>query len=409
MERLSLSAVNSYLAGRQHLMPASPSRETPPVAGDVVQVTRDIVALHATVPTGPYLSLWARLPGFRREALDEALYKRRSLVRLLCMRTTLHAVPSDELPFFFQAYVDLPLPSELRDPASLLVLAGLCGEEDAGAMLQDLQARVLAFLAGQGPATVRQLSGAVPEFKAKVRYSTGRSYEGEFSVGSRLVPTLCARGLLVRAHVRGTWRSNLYEYAALSDWLPDVDLGPVSPRAARTWLVRCYLAAFGPTNFDDVCWWTGLTGGRAREALEPLAPEVVEVAIEGLGDGYLMLAADAQSLRDVTAPETPLVSFLPSLDPYIMGYGDRRRFLAPEHQAKVFDRAGNAMPTVWAGGRVVGAWGQRVDGSVVYGLFEPVQEGVQDLLAAEASRLEAFLDGEYLRPRSHTPFTRALA
>ena len=42
--------VNSYLAHKQHLLPASH-------LSDVVQVTRDIVALHATGATGPYLSL----------------------------------------------------------------------------------------------------------------------------------------------------------------------------------------------------------------------------------------------------------------------------------------------------------------------------------------------------------------
>jgi hypothetical protein len=91
-----------------------------------------------------------------------------------------------------------------------------------------------------------------------------------------------------------------------------------------------------------------------------------------------------------------------------MGYGDRGRFLAAEHRAKVFDRAGNAMPTVWVNGRVVGAWGQRRDGSVVYGLLESVGEEEQALLEGEVQRLEGFLDGEFLPPRTHTPFTRAL-
>jgi hypothetical protein len=54
--------VNSYLAHKQHLLPASQ------VTG-VVQATRDIVALHATDPIGPYLSLWARVPDFQRGAL----------------------------------------------------------------------------------------------------------------------------------------------------------------------------------------------------------------------------------------------------------------------------------------------------------------------------------------------------
>jgi hypothetical protein len=93
---LKVSLVNGYLAHKQHLLPASR-------LADVVQVTRDIVALHATVATGPYLSLWARVPDFQRQGLEDALYERRELVRVHCMRMTVHAVPSDEVPFFLQA------------------------------------------------------------------------------------------------------------------------------------------------------------------------------------------------------------------------------------------------------------------------------------------------------------------
>ena len=85
------SIVNSYLAHRQHVLPIA--RCT-----DVVHVTREIVALHATDPVGPYLSLWARMVDFRREALEDVLYERRELARMLCMRDTLHIVPSEEIP-----------------------------------------------------------------------------------------------------------------------------------------------------------------------------------------------------------------------------------------------------------------------------------------------------------------------
>jgi len=57
-ETLKTLLVSSYLAYKQHLLPASR-------LADVAQVTRDIVALHATDPTGPYLSLWARVPEAR--------------------------------------------------------------------------------------------------------------------------------------------------------------------------------------------------------------------------------------------------------------------------------------------------------------------------------------------------------
>jgi len=395
-EVLKVSLVNGYLAHKQHLLPASR-------LADVVQVTRDIVALHATAATGPYLSLWARVPDFQRQGLDDALYERRELVRVHCMRMTVHAVPSDEVPFSFQAYVERHARAEFQGWEYLLVQAGICQEGEAEALLKQLHRRVLDVLTERGPSTARQISQAVPELKAKIRHDVGKPYEGEFSLGSRLMLTMSVLGLLVRARPRGTWRSNLYEYAALSDWLPDVDLESVTPQEARAWLVQRYLSAFGPATLDDVQWWTGFSKGETEEALRALKPAAAAVAVEGLGDAYLMLAEDAQRLRDFAQPDTPYVFLLPGLDPYIMGYRDRGRFLAAGHRAKVFDRAGNAMPTVWVNGRVVGAWGQRRDGSVVYGLLESVGEEEQALLEGEVQRLEGFLDGEFLPPRTHTP------
>jgi hypothetical protein len=401
---LKPSLFNHYLAHKQHLLPGSRG-------DDVVQVTRDVVALHATAATGPYFSLWARVGDFRREMLEEALYEQRMLVKLLCMRVTLHVVPSDEAAFFYAAFppdfFERLMPVEFRG-GGLLAHAGLCSEGEARVLLADLHRQVLAVVAEDGPSTTQQIGRKVPEFAAKIHHDVGKAYEGEFSIGSRLVGDMCACGLLVRTRPRGTWRSSLYEYAVLSDWLPDLDLESVTQDEARAWLVRRYLAAFGPATPDDVQWWTGLTKGETQEVLGAIASEVTEVAIEGLDDGYLMPAEDAERLHAFTPPDAPYVFLLPSLDPYIMGYSDRRRFLAPEHRKKVFDRAGNAVPTVWADGRVVGVWGQRKDGQVFYELLEPVGDVEQVLLAEEMRRLEDFLDGEALPPGIRTPFTRSL-
>jgi hypothetical protein len=403
-----VETVNGYLAQKQHLQAdAQFGGAAPP--GDPLHVTQEIVALHATVPTTPYLSLWARIPGFRREHLDGALYQDHTLSRVLCMRYTLHIVPSDEMPFFHQAFAQRRTPAELRSQASLLVQAGLCGEEKAGPFLRDLHRGVLEMLAAEGPSTVQKIRNAVPALKAKVQHSEGKSYAGEFSLGSRLVPSMCTLGLVVRGRPRGTWRSSLYEYAALADWLPEVDLGSVTPSEARAWLVRRYLSAFGPSTPEDVQWWTGFSKGETEETLEAVTSELLEVAVEELGSGYIMMTDDARRLGEYVTPEHNCAFLLPGLDPYIMGYQDRRRFLAEKHRAKVFDRAGNALPSAWVNGRVVGAWGQRKkDGAIVLGLFEPVGEEGRALLEEERGRLERFLDGEPLPQRSHSAFTRAL-
>ena len=298
---MNSTSVNAYLAHKQHLLPGS--------HGDnVVQVVRDVVALHATAATGPYFSLWARVSDFRREMLEDALYEQCTLVKLLCMRVTLHVVASDEAAFFYRTFpadfFERPMPVEFRG-GGLLTHAGLCGEEEAGALLADLHRRVLAVVAEDGPSTTQQIGRKVPEFAAKIHHDVGKAYEGEFSIGSRLVGDMCMRGLLVRTRPRGTWRSSLYEYAVLSDWLPGVDLESVTQDEARVWLVRRYLAAFGPATADDVQWWTGLTKGETQQALETIASEVTWVAIEDLDAEHLMLADDAERLRDFAAPDAP--------------------------------------------------------------------------------------------------------
>ncbi len=399
----SVSAINRYLAHKQHLLPEAR-------VADVVQVSRDLVGLHASAVTVPYLSLWARVPGFQRAMLDDALYESRELAKVLCMRVTLHAVPSDEVLLFLHAcrdYVERRTPLRYRG-GGLLAQAGLCPANEAGALLEEIQHQILDVLGRRGPSTLSEISQHVPELQATILHDEGKAYEGQFSIGSRLISEMCTQALLIRARPRGTWRSNLNEYAPLRDWLPGPGLQPGGPQEARAWLVRRYLSAFGPARYEDVQWWTGFTKTDTEAALETLEPELVQVAIDGLEDGHLMLADDARQLSSFPPTDGPAVFFLPGLDPYIMGYRDRRRYLATEHEVHVLTRDGNAVPTVWVNGQVVGVWGQRRDGSLVYDLFGPVSPGEGVLLTEEAAWLQRFLDGEYLAPRYHTAFSRSL-
>src|SRR5215218_8960306 len=73
-------------------------------------------------------------------------------------------------------------------------------------------------------------------------------------------------------------------------------------------------------------------------------------------------------IDDVEKPE-PWAVLLPTLDPTTMGWKERDWYLGT-HGSVLFDSAGNAGPTVWWDGRVVGGWSQRRDGEIVYRLLE---------------------------------------
>ena len=102
------------------------------------------------------------------------------------------------------------------------------------------------------------------------------------------------------------------------------------------------------------------------------------------------------------------MSLLPALDPTIMGWRHRAWYLGP-HREPLFDRNGNAGPTVWVGGRAVGAWSQRAGGEVVHRLLEDVPRRDVRRIDAAARALTAWMDGVRVTPRFPTPLDRELA
>jgi hypothetical protein len=103
----------------------------------------------------------------------------------------------------------------------------------------------------------------------------------------------------------------------------------------------------------------------------------------------------------------PWVALLPGLDATVMGWKQRGWFLG-DHQQALFDRNGNAGPTVWFNGRIVGGWAQQSDGTVVVQLLEKVDSWASDKIAGEARRLTTWLGPARIKPRFRTPVEKAL-
>jgi hypothetical protein len=70
---------------------------------DLVRVVREICGLHAQLMSSAELSRWARIDGLERDAVHEALWRHRALVKLWAMRGTLHLLPAAELGVWLSA------------------------------------------------------------------------------------------------------------------------------------------------------------------------------------------------------------------------------------------------------------------------------------------------------------------
>ncbi|MCW2654396.1 MAG: hypothetical protein JWR32_5372 [Mycobacterium sp.] len=365
---------------RRHFLSADTARP-------VTSITGSLIGLHASDPATPYLSLWARSRGFTTDHLDQELYRRRTVVKHLAMRRTLWLVRADDLALIQAAASDRVADNERRRLIADVHKAGVAA--DGEAWLDRACATVLTHLAEHGDARSTELRDALPELAGAIDHAPGKRWGGETPLAPRVLTVLSVRGDIIRGPNDGRWTTSRPRWVRTGEWLSEVP-GPMPPETARAELLRRWLRALGPAGVADVKWWFGTTLTAARQALRDV--DAVEVDVHGTS-GF--------ALPDDLAPEPepePWAALLPGLDVTTMGWFDRDWYLG-EHGKQVFDRTGNAGPTAWWNGRVVGGWHQDTDGRVQMQLLEdPGREG-RRMLQRRADELTAWLDGVRVSPR----------
>jgi hypothetical protein len=388
MRRIGIEERRARLGLRHHL--AGTAR-----AG-VVEVARDLVGLHATDPATVYLAARARTLDPGVAGVEQALYEDRALVRILGMRRTMFVEPVELMGVVQAACTDAIAVQQRRLLVDLVGRAGLA--DDPAGWIEEVEKVAVRALEARGGATAAELAKDDPRLAQQIVLAEGKPYEGRQSVVSRILLLLAAEGRIVRGRPRGSWVSGQYRWSVVDAWLPD-GVPPWSLQEAQAELVRRWLRGFGPATIADVKWWTGLPMGQVRRAVAETG--AVEVDLDGTPG--LVLPDD---LDPVPAPE-PWVALLPALDPTTMGWAGRDFYLGP-HRPALFDRNGNAGPTIWLDGHVVGGWAQRATGEVVLRLLEDVGTDATEAIEAEAARLTAWLTPLRVTPRFRTPLEREL-
>ena len=360
-------------------------------AADPVEATRSIVCLHGTDPATIYLSAHARVEEMELADLERALYADRSLVKHLAMRRTLFVFPRETMAIAQAGASARVAAAERRRLARDVEKAGL--RKDGEKWLAVAEDEVVAALAGGREATSTELRAELPTLEGAITYGEGKSWGGEVPIGPRVLTTASADGRIVRASNEGDWKTSRPRGAGMADWL-GADLDPPDEATGVAGLVRGWLRAFGPGTAADVKWWLGQTVAAVKRALADV--EAVEVDLGG-ETGYV-LPGDEES---VDSPE-PWAALLPGLDPLPMGWKQRDWYLG-EHAERIFDSNGNAGPTVWWDGRIVGGWRQDDAGEVEVQLLEDVGADARAAIDAQAERVAGWLGGTRVLPRFPSP------
>ena len=227
-------------------------------------------ALQAQYSLSPYIALWSRLTGFRKEQLTEAL-EQRTVVKSQLFRITLHMSSARDYPYFAAAW--LPAVQEMTPRVTAETIAALSKQVRAAA---------------RKPITHEQLEALAAE-----------------GMGGRWR----TRGLAPLIHIppSGTWRFHGRPELLLFDGkLPSREEG-----AER--IVRSYFAAFGPATQQDLLRFAGVRVGDLRAGLD-------RIQLRRFRDesGRLLLDLPGAPLPNADTPVP--VRFLPKWDSALLAY-----------------------------------------------------------------------------------------
>ena len=321
--------------------------------------------------------------------IEKSLYDERSLVRVLAMRRTVFAVPRDFVAACHVGAADTVAREQRRLLEKMLTETGTA--DDPATWLKEVERIALQAVRDAGDITSAELGKVDERLMTRFVLAPGTKYETTQGLASRLLTLMSAKGEIIRARPRGTWTSTQFRWSSLDNWAPglgaDISVDDAAAEIARRWL-----ASYGPASEDDLAWWTGWTKTRTRAALARC--DVVEVDLDGQV-GYVLPGDDAPS----DDHGEPWVALLPALDPTIMGWKHRDFYLGP-HREQLFDVNGNAGPTVWANGEVVGGWAQRDSGEVVVNLLADVGKEATQAIDLVASSLTSLLGDVRLKARA---------
>jgi hypothetical protein len=351
-------------------------------AASPAEVIASLGALHSSDPATVYLSIAARCPSATLADIDAAVYDGGHL-RVLGMRRTMFVVPVADVAAVHASSTRKIAVRENVRLVKYLADNELGGADPAG-YLSALKSEVLDALRDTDGLTGRELGRLVPDLQQKITVPGGQQ-----GMTTMVLQRMPMDGTIVRGRPIGTWLSSQYRYS-VAPGPHGIDDPSLSVDEASREVLGGYARRFGPVNRDDHRWWTGWTATQVDRAAEGL--EFVDHVNDSDGE----LGA------------TPAVAVLPGLDSTIMGWRDRDWYLG-ELAPALFDRNGNAGPTLLVDGRVVGGWAQDNAGAVVYRLLEPVSDDARSLIDAECLRIEAWLDGAIVTPRFRTPLERELS
>jgi hypothetical protein len=339
--QIPLERIATFRLRRHHLLDQPPA--------DAVTICRDMCGVQAQVVSAAYLQLWTRNHAITRAEVEDALWKKRTLIKTSLMRQTLHLIPTDEFPIYIAAL------KQCRRAGALRVMArcGITPEEG-----EALTPMIMEALAA-GPLGRAAIAAAIrPKVSKRVRYFMENSWSH--------VRVPVAEGLICY----GGGEGNQVVFIRVDQWLPKLKVRNISSTEAQCELLRKYSRAYGPATLHDFSHWAGIPMREVTPLRPLLAAELAEVP----GDSKSFLLREDVAVMNNCSETEACIRLLPIFDSYLLAHREKDHLLSARHYKRVYRNQGWISPVVLIDGAVAGVWSHKVQNKKLFIEIEPLSK-----------------------------------
>lgn len=361
-ERLDEKKVNQYIFAKQGVLPGFQDVS-------IANVARKHCGLHsARLPTA-YVTLHSRLTQYQTIMLWEELFEQRKLIKLRCMRKTLHIVPLDLAPIVHSATLEMRIGDCTRFYEKNNVSVGL---------IEKIKDTLLDYVRDEPKSSGELLRVVIKSV------SNGPDIISNDLVRV-VIKELWEKGKLCYINQSNQWDKESRAYGRTESYYPNLDLDKFSVQEARERLFYYYIENFGPVSIKDMSWWSGLSMRIVRESIASLKDNLISLYYGDNDVEVFMTLSDYENYLSFNENEKDWIRLLAYEDPSLKGYYETRfRYVDSKHYENLFNQIGEVRASIILNGKVVGIWAwNKRNKDIDLTFFEDLQPEYNDMLQKE--------------------------
>lgn len=330
---LSLNSVRALNWTQHHVIPGTQTTQ-------ITSLTNSLVGLHSARLSTPFFACRPRISSFRWQEWGLTTQSLRAVIKLRCMRKTLHTISCELAPVLHQATKEFRLADVRRHYGSWSAT-----ESEIAAIREEILRKL------------ESLPQPARDVERDVLRRLNRDDERSRTLIRTTLKEMWEEGTLCYLNSSERFGREQRRYGILRHEFPHLDLNSVDIDTAKERLVHAHVCSYGPVTVKDSAWWSGLSPRRVSLILSSLREFIVPVQVEGFREEFFISKENLEGIGESIVVAEPWAEFLAHEDPSLKGYYEsRRRYVSDRFTMKLFNPIGEARASIVCSGEVVGTW-----------------------------------------------------